>query len=73
MASGAFCGFVNCIVVTPVELVKCRLQIQADSKKKKYNGIIDCIVKTYKKFGINGLYRANYATIMREIPAYAGI
>jgi len=71
--SGGFCGLVNCVLVTPIELVKCRLQIQADNKKKMYKGIMDCLVKTYNHSGIRGLYKGNYATIMREVPAYAGI
>ncbi len=62
----------NCIVVTPVELVKCKLQVQYDNKKKRYKGIIDCLVKMYKAYGIKGLYQGNYATIVCEVPAYAG-
>lgn len=69
---GAFAGWANCFVVTPVELVKCRLQIQHESKGKAYyKGVLDCIVKTYKESGVRGLYQGNIATIMREIPAYS--
>ena len=75
---GVFCGgvagFVNCCVVTPVELVKCRLQIQTEAniKNSYYTGIVDCLVKTWKQEGVRGLYKGNFASIMREIPAYGG-
>lgn len=73
ICSGGFAGLVNCIVVTPVELVKCRLQLQLESKSKAYyNGMVDCIVKTIRQEGLTGLYRGNIATLFREIPAYAG-
>lgn len=78
LAEGMFCGgvagFVNCIVVTPVELVKCRLQVQTEAciKNSYYTGIIDCLVKTWKTEGVRGLYKGNFASIVREIPAYAG-
>jgi solute carrier family 25 carnitine/acylcarnitine transporter 20/29 len=37
MMCGGIAGFANCAVVTPVELVKCRLQMQMDSKPSIYN------------------------------------
>ncbi len=76
---GVFCGgvagLVNCVVVTPVELVKCRLQVQTEAciKNSFYTGIMDCLVKTWKNEGIRGLYKGNFASIVREIPAYGGI
>ena len=71
--TGAFSGLVNCIIVTPVELVKCRLQVQNDSNKIKYKGVLDCLFKIYNERGIKGLYAGNYASVLREMPAYAGI
>jgi solute carrier family 25 carnitine/acylcarnitine transporter 20/29 len=70
---GAFAGWANCIIVTPVELVKCRLQVQNEGKETAYyKGVKDCIFKTYKESGIKSLYKGNIATMLREIPAYAG-
>jgi len=69
---GSIAGFVNCIVVTPIELVKCRLQIQSENKSTAYyKGVMDCIKKTHANGGVRALYKGNYATILREIPAYA--
>jgi solute carrier family 25 (mitochondrial carnitine/acylcarnitine transporter), member 20/29 len=69
---GAIAGWANCIVVTPIELVKCRLQIQSENKAKAYyKGVFDCIKKTIRDEGIKAIYKGNYATMLREIPAYA--
>jgi solute carrier family 25 carnitine/acylcarnitine transporter 20/29 len=69
---GAIAGLVNCIVVTPVELVKCRLQIQLDNiNNSYYKGVYDCMNKIFKQEGIRGLYSGGIATIYREVPAYA--
>lgn len=73
MVTGAIAGLANCIVVTPVELVKCRLQLQTENKAKSYyKGTIDCILKIAREEGIRSLYLGNVATMLREIPAYAG-
>jgi solute carrier family 25 carnitine/acylcarnitine transporter 20/29 len=59
--------------VAPIELVKVRLQIQNESKANAYyKGVLDCINKTFKENGIKGLYKGTVATILREVPAYAG-
>ncbi len=58
-------------VNSPVELLKVRLQVQ-DHKNKKYKNIFDCAIKTVKTDGFAGLYRGLTATILREIPSFAG-
>lgn len=74
MITGSIAGLVNCLLVTPVELVKCRLQVQKENRLTAYyKGISDCIYKTYKSEGIKGIYKGNFSSIMREIPAYSGI
>lgn len=46
MAAGMFAGLVNSFVLSPIELVKCRLQIQRESKTNAYyKGPIDCLQK----------------------------
>jgi solute carrier family 25 carnitine/acylcarnitine transporter 20/29 len=70
--AGSVAGFANCAVVTPVELVKCRLQVQYEDKAKAYyKGVVDCLWKICKEEGIRNLYRGNAITILREVPAYA--
>jgi len=69
-------GFAISFLLTPVELVKCRLQVQA-SDKKMYKGPIDCAIKTYKYGGgLTSLFKGHTATMLREIPggaAYFGM
>ena len=67
---GACSGAIVPLVLTPVELIKCRLQIQSSENNiKKYKGPIDCVIKTINKEGfIKGLYRGNVSTMLREIP-----
>ncbi|RHY33996.1 hypothetical protein DYB32_001216 [Aphanomyces invadans] len=50
MMAGAWAGFVNSIVVTPVELVKCHLQAQGEAihmakDEIKFHGTLDCVKK----------------------------
>ena len=70
--AGAGAGCVVPFVLTPVELVKCRLQVQNAGKAagfREYKGPIDVVVQTLKAEGVwNGLYRGNLSTLLREIP-----
>lgn len=54
--AGAYAGLINTIVVTPVELVKCRLQIQSKDlslgQKIKYKNTWDCIKKIIQSEGL---------------------
>ncbi len=74
MYAGMFAGFTNSFVLSPIELVKCRLQIQRESKADAYyKGPIDCVSKIYKEEGIrNGLFKGLASTLAREVPCYAG-
>jgi hypothetical protein len=67
---GSLAGICVASVLTPVELIKCRLQVQSaiGGQFIKYNGPIDCIVKTIQAEGLQGLYRGNLSMLMREIP-----
>jgi hypothetical protein len=68
--AGAGAGVFSPIFLTPVELVKCRLQVQnsASDGFRAYKGPIDVVVQTVKAEGLKGLYRGNVAMILREIP-----
>lgn len=70
--TGAIAGFVEAFAVTPVELVKIRLQLQKESRENAYyKGNIDCIKKIYNEKGVRGLYQGHFANILRETPAIA--
>lgn len=65
-ASGALASF----VLTPVELVKCKLQVQlADSSIQRsiqYRGPFHVIAHVLKEHGPGGFYRGYLATLIRE-------
>ena len=72
--SGMFAGFVNSFVISPVELVKCRLQVQTEWKTSAYyKGPIDCSKKVIRDEGLKTLLTSGLiATILRETFCYAG-
>lgn len=70
--AGAGAGIVNSILAGPVELLKIRLQAQY-GKGGEFSGPIGCAKYLIRKDGVaRGLFRGMYATVLREIPAYAG-
>jgi len=73
--AGMGAGIFSATVLTPVELVKCIMQVQqsaaqrgAVSEKDLFRGPVDVVVRTVKREGLAGLYRGHTATLMREIP-----
>ncbi len=72
--SGGASGLGTATLLTPVELVKCRLQVQ-ERGSQVYTGPLDCLKKTLKTEGVRALYTGHSATLVREIPggmAYFG-
>ena len=68
--TGATAGATEAFVVVPFELVKIRLQDRAS--QGKYNGIIDCVVKTVKAEGPLAMYNGLESTLWRHILWNAG-
>ncbi|KAL2430594.1 Mitochondrial citrate transporter D [Exophiala dermatitidis] len=68
--TGATAGATESFVVVPFELVKIRLQDRASAGK--YNGIVDCVVKTVKNEGPLALYNGLESTLWRHILWNAG-
>lgn len=73
--AGGLSGGATSFVLTPVELIKCRLQIQkgrvGDAKalqEMKYKGPWDCLKMVVKEEGPKGLFRGLIPTIAREVP-----
>jgi hypothetical protein len=60
--SGGLAGMLVSAVLTPVELIKTKIQIHSQT----YKGPLDCILKTIKTTGISGLYKGHSATFARE-------
>jgi ornithine carrier protein len=79
--AGGLAGTGAAMLLTPVELVKCKLQVQdvealyhstttnavQTSTKVHYKGPIHVIYDTLKKHGIRGMYRGHLGTLIREV------
>lgn len=62
--AGMVGGWTSVAIVTPIEQVKARLQVQyADPTTQKYKGPIDCIRKVVKEGGVLGLYKGFWGTV----------
>jgi len=71
LIAGGGSGFASTCVLTPVELIKCRLQAQINAPvlgQEPYRGPVDCVVRTVREEGVTGLFRGNLSTLMREVP-----
>eukprot|EP00164_Ancoracysta_twista_P004392 GFYU01005921.1.p1 GENE.GFYU01005921.1~~GFYU01005921.1.p1 ORF type:complete len:342 (+),score=49.23 GFYU01005921.1:204-1229(+) len=72
LIAGGGAGFCVSFVLTPVELIKCRLQVAATAPNAvRYNGPIDCLYRTVRDSGVRGLYRGHFGTMLRETPGNA--
>ncbi|EPS68950.1 hypothetical protein M569_05818, partial [Genlisea aurea] len=73
--AGAVAGGIISFVICPSELLKCRMQVQvADSSLRggnRYDGPMDCAIRTVKNEGLSGLFRGGGATFLRESIANA--
>ncbi len=63
--SGAFASF----VLTPIELIKCQMQVQrlySTPETAKHNGIIYLVKEVVKKEGLKGFWKGQTGTFLRE-------
>mmetsp|Transcript_48842 Transcript_48842/g.119608 ORF Transcript_48842/g.119608 Transcript_48842/m.119608 type:complete len:313 (+) Transcript_48842:42-980(+) len=71
-ASGALAGLGTTLVLTPVELVKCRLQVQQSSgDAARYRGVVHCVTDVLRTDGVRGLFTGASGTLLREVPGNA--
>ncbi|KRX02797.1 Mitochondrial carrier domain [Pseudocohnilembus persalinus] len=76
--AGMFAGFTNSFVVGPIEMLKCRLQVQnqmakqsKDGSFKLHKGPVDLLKVVYQTEGIKGVFKGQIITQLREILCYA--
>ena len=80
--AGAGSGAAVSFVMTPVELIKCRLQVSAQLPTPIYRSSWDCLVKTIQRSQrpgssllkrlSGGLYQGHMSTMVREVPGNFG-
>lgn len=66
VVSGAISGSLTSLILTPIELVKCRIQVQTLASSKIRYGIVDTILSVYRTDGIFGFWRGQTGTFFRE-------
>ncbi|PSC76045.1 mitochondrial arginine transporter BAC1 isoform X1 [Micractinium conductrix] len=69
--SAASAGAVLSFVLSPAELVKCRLQTGTTDRYHMYAGPLDCLRQTVRAEGLRGLMRGLGGTMAREMPGNA--
>ncbi|KAJ1972169.1 carnitine transporter, partial [Dimargaris verticillata] len=74
--AGGFSAIPATMLMTPIERVKCLLQIQGNTDgPPKYKGPLHAARVIVRESGVRGLYRGTYATLLRDGPgsvAYFG-
>ena len=73
VVGGVVSGAVASIHLTPIELVKCRMQLQNLLPREQwtYTNSWECAVSVARTGGIRELYTGNVAMLVREIPGCA--
>jgi len=70
-SAGAISSCFTVFVITPVERIKCLLQVQTENvapSQKFYRGPYDCGKKLLKTGGMSSLFRGFSATFVRGVP-----
>lgn len=72
LACGAISGATTSLLLTPIELVKCKLQYPVanlgdrDSRSHKGRGPLNVIASVFRNHGILGFWRGQLGTLIRE-------
>jgi solute carrier family 25 carnitine/acylcarnitine transporter 20/29 len=69
--AGFFAGFCNSFVISPIELIRIKLQMQGNSADNKYKGVFDCANQVFRQDSFKGIYQGLFSTLLRECPGYA--
>jgi len=70
LVAGSWAGLASCLITTPMELVKCKLQVEILPEGAKKTTAMEMTRKIYNAEGIRGLFRGNLICILREIPGF---
>ena len=68
---GSIAGIASKVFEHPFDLTKVRLQSQVLDAEARFSGPIDCLVKTWRKEGVRGLYRVRVLVFSRLPPLSA--
>ncbi|EAW13577.1 putative mitochondrial ornithine carrier protein AmcA/Ort1 [Aspergillus clavatus NRRL 1] len=64
--SGAASGSITSLALTPIELIKCKMQVPSETSGIKAPGPLSLIVTVFRQDGISGFWRGQMGTLIRE-------
>ncbi|CAN8065104.1 unnamed protein product [Agarophyton chilense] len=71
--AGALAGFINTLILSPLDVVKTRLQVQGSASfaTHKYNGLFHALSRMLKEEGFASYYRGLSASLWAFVPNWA--
>jgi solute carrier family 25 (adenine nucleotide translocator) protein 4/5/6/31 len=72
MASGGLAGAGSLMIVYPLDYARTRLASDVGVGKRQFDGLADCLTKTFKSSGFGGLYNGIGVSLVGIIP-YRGV
>lgn len=66
LVSGAASGSITSIALTPIELVKCKMQVPVNGAARAAPGTLSIITSIFRHDGILGFWRGQLGTFIRE-------
>lgn len=70
LVSGAIAGIPAAFLVTPADVIKTRLQVQARKGEQTYSGIRDAFVKILREEGPSAFFKGGIARVFRSSPQF---
>ncbi|EAL84893.1 hypothetical protein KXW98_002245 [Aspergillus fumigatus] len=64
--SGAASGSITSLALTPIELIKCKMQVPLEASSSKMPGPLTLIAAIFRQDGILGFWRGQMGTLIRE-------
>ena len=71
--AGAITGSAAIVVETPMDLLKCKMQLQGQQSAagKQYRGVYDAASSILRAHGIRGLYQGASVNLLRNVPCFS--
>lgn len=66
LASGAASGSITSLALTPIELIKCKMQVPMESAGHKAPGPVALIASIFRHEGLMGFWHGQMGTLIRE-------
>lgn len=66
LVCGALSGSFTSLLLTPIELIKCKMQVPANAPGRRPPGIISLIASVFRHQGLLGFWRGQLGTLIRE-------